>query len=225
MIAIIPARTGSQGIHDKNIRLFGGKPLIAHTIIKAFASKHIDKVLVSTDSPIISIIADLYGADRIIQPPEISGDNANIFDVYEHIMKYINVKEFIVLLATSPLKTTQDIDNSIELFYEKKADCVVGVTISPHPPSWFYKIDNEGILRKYDGKVTVLKNRQLEIPSYVPAGCMFVMKTELIKKRTYYTDKTYPYVIPQIRAIDIDTELDFMIAEYIYKMVYKMVRE
>ncbi len=221
MIAIIPARGGSKGIPRKNIKLLGGKPLIAYTIEAALRAKSVNRVFVSTDDLEIAEIAKKYGAEiPFMRPKNLATDNSSATDVYiytiEQLEKILNkkIESFIALLPTSPLRTGGDIDKAVKLFLEKKADSVICVTEAPHPPSWFLKLNENGVLTNFFNKTMSMKNRQEEPKAFIPNGAIYVLKTDLLKNEgTYYSDKTYAYILPSERSIDIDDNMNFALAE------------
>ena len=220
MIAIIPARVGSKGLPGKNIKLLNGKPLIAYTIEAAIASSHITKVIVSTDDKEIYATALKYGAqDTFLRPSELAQDTSLAIDSYlytlERLEKEFNydITNFIVLQPTSPLRTSTDIDNAIELFYKNKADSVISYCKEQHPISWHKYIEG-------DGKLTnifpdSLNNRQDNVASYYPNGAIYVFKYQLIKQKKYYSDNTFSFLMPRNRSVDIDDLEDFEYAIFL----------
>ena len=223
MIAIIPARGGSIGLPGKNILPFCGKPLIAWTIEAALECNTLERVIVSTDSEDIAATARTYGAEVPgLRPAELALDNSSAIDVFIYLWKkltgdaYTDSTPFIILQPTSPLRKASDISMAIKLFHEKQADSVVSVTEATHPPVWAKRIDSEGILRNYFETSESLSNRQQISSAFMPNGAIFILKKEfVIKNRDYYSDKTYPYLMPFERSIDIDNIWDFRIAEFI----------
>ena len=223
MIAIIPARGGSKGLPGKNILPFCGKPLIAWAIEAALECKFLDRIIVSTDSEEIATIAKSFGAEVPgLRPPELALDNSSAIDVFIYLWKKIigdtNTAStpFIILQPTSPLRKSCDINKAVEIFHEKKADSVIAVSEAAHPPVWAKKIDRKGILRNYFETSESLSNRQQIPTAFMPNGAIFILKKELVlKNRNYYSDKTYPYIMPFERSIDIDNIWDFRIAEFI----------
>ena len=209
----------------KNIMPFCGKPLIAWTIEAALACNFLDRVIVSTDSEEIAEIAGNYGAEVPgLRPRELSLDNSSAIDVYIYLWEKLFAKAksdpvpFVVLQPTSPLRTTEDINIAVKLFHEKKADSVISVSEASHPPVWAKKIDENGILKDYFKTQDSLANRQQIPVAYMPNGAVFIIKKELVStKRSYYSEKTYPYLMPFERSLDIDNIWDFRIAEFIMK--------
>ena len=222
MIAIIPARGGSKGVPDKNIKAIQGKPLIAYTIECALASENIDRVICSTDSPAIAEIANQYGAEvPFMRPDELASDRANAMDTYLYTIDKLgqagdHYEEFIVLLPTSPLRLSIDIDNAVKLFRENQADSVLSYTAMQHPPFWARTINSRLHPENYFPNETGLKNRQELQQAYICNGSIYIFKYSLLKeKRVYETENTFAYIMPVERSIDIDSELDFKLAECI----------
>ena len=223
MIAINPARGGSIGLPGKNILPFCGKPLIAWTIEAALECDTLERVIVSTDSEDIAATARTYGAEVPgLRPAELALGNSSAIDVYIYLWEkitgdtYTDSTPFVILQPTSPLRKASDISTAIKLFQEKQADSVISVTEATHPPVWAKRIDSGGILRNYFETSESLSNRQQISSAFMPNGAIYILKKELvIKNRNYYSDKTYPYLMPFERSIDIDNIWDFRIAEFI----------
>lgn len=220
MLAIIPARGGSKGLPGKNIRLLDGKPLIAHTIEAALASKKITKIIISTDDESIAAVCRDYDVEiPFMRPKELAGDNSLIVETYLYTLKRINEEQgtdfdsIIALLPTCPLRTGEDIDKAVEIFEHKNADSVISFYEAPHPVQWYRTIDDNGVLRALLPEGDRLANRQEEKKSYLPNGAIYIFKVELLQQHKYYSDRTYPYVMPAERSIDIDTQFDFDLAE------------
>jgi len=225
LIAIIPARSGSKGLPGKNIRLFNNIPLICHTIECAQKSKNITRVVVSTDDDEIASISRNYGAEvPCLRPAKLASDTSMAMDAYLHMIDFISQKSltsieaFLALLPTVPLRESIDIDNAIQIYRDKDADSVISVTESPVPIYWYRKINAEGILVDYKNDFDATLNRQEVEITYIPNGAVYVFNTEKLRSsREYYLEKTYPYIMPKERSIDIDTLSDFEYAEYLFK--------
>ena len=225
MLAIIPARGGSKSVPGKNIKPLWDKPLIAYTIEAAQAAKSIDRLILSTDDEEISEVAQKFGVEiPFIRPAELAKDTSQAIDNYIYTMDRLNAEsskqynDFIVLQPTSPFRTAADIDNAVELFCEKNADSVISVCEASHPPMWAKKIDPAGVLKDYFDNNIGNKNRQELEPSFMPNGAIFILKLSLLKSRhSYYSDRTYAYVMPPERSLDIDTPLDFEFAEFLMR--------
>ena len=223
MLAIIPARGGSRGLPGKNIRLLGGIPLICHSIKAALKSNLIDRVIVSTDDNEIASIAKDCGADvPFMRPANLASDTSMVMDVYLHVVDFIakqnskSIQSFVALLPTVPLRAPEDIDKAIEIFNDKNAHSVISVVEASVPLSWYRHITKEGMLENYSPEFDAVKNRQELKKSYIPNGAIYVFHTEILRsKRQYYTEKTYPYIMPRERSADIDDLLDFQWVEYL----------
>ena len=223
MIAIIPARGGSKGLPNKNIKLLAGIPLICHSIKTALASNLIDRVIVSTEDNEIASIAKDCGAEvPFMRPANLATDTSKVIDTYLHVVDMIAkenskpIKSFVALLPTAPLRTNENIDEAIKIFNDKNADSVVSVVEAPVPLQWHMYINDQEILKNYLPEFNVLKNRQEDKETFVPNGAIYIFRTEVLRStRQYYTKKTYPYVMPRERSADIDDLLDFEWAEYL----------
>ena len=220
MIALIPARGGSKGLPGKNIRNLNGKPLIAYAIEAALKAKHIDRVIISTDDEVIAHVATEYGAELpFMRPAELASDTAMAIDNYIYTIDRLekecahSIEAFVVLQPTSPLRIAEDIDGAIELFEKNGADSVISYCQEAHPISWHKYLDEEGrFVNIFDSNI---KNRQDNRVSYYPNGAVYVFRTSMIKKRKYYTDKSYAYIMPRSRSVDIDFIEDFEYAEFL----------
>ena len=222
MLAIIPARGGPKGVKAKNIKLLCGKPLIVYTIEAALAAKSIDQIVLSTDDPAIAKIASKYDVEiPFMRPKNLAQDDSLAIDNYIYTVERLNREfgcnheEFTVLLPTSPLRLPEDISEAIELFVEKDANSVISCSKAHHPPEWAFKTRNNGaISRNFANKP--MMNRQEYENVYFPNGSIYVFKYTLLRERnSYYSDKTYAYIMPPERSVDIDTEFDFLFAEYL----------
>ena len=223
MIAIIPARRGSKGLPNKNIKLLGGMPLICHSIKAALTSNLINRVIVSTEDKKIASIAKDCGAEvPFMRPVNLANDTSKVIDTYLHVVDMIAkenskpIESFVALLPTAPLRTCENIDEAIEIFNHKNADSVVSVIEAPAPLQWHMYINDQEILKNYLPEFNVLKNRQEDKKTYVPNGAVYVFRTEVLRStRQYYTKKTYPYIMPREQSVDIDDLLDFEWAEFL----------
>lgn len=225
MLAIIPARGGSKGILNKNIKLFVGKPLIIWTIEAAIKAKQVDRIVLSSDDKTIINVCRNTGVEcPFIRPKELAQDNSLAIETYIYTVERLKnefgakIDEFVVLLPTCPLRLAVDIDNAINIFYKKHADSVISLFEATHPPLWSKKISQYGKITDYFNTKIGNKNRQELDKAYLPNGAVFVFKYILLKERySYYSDKTYPYIMPKERSIDIDSLIDFEFAEFLMR--------
>ena len=225
ILAIIPARGGSKGIPRKNLRLLGGKPLVAYSIETARGSELIDRTVVSTEDLEIAGIARQYGADVVIRPVELAQDDTPSLPVLQHVISYLAAAEdrhprlIVLLQPTSPLRAISDVDNSIRLFLDEGCDSVVSVCEVEHPLEWMYTLvgDRMQPIVTEDDQV---KRRQDAAKVYRPNGAVYVTDRDVVMKenRVLGAD-TRAYIMPRERSIDIDTEIDLKLAELLMREV------
>ncbi len=223
-IAIIPARSGSKGLKDKNIKELNGKPLLAYSIEAALDSKQFDKVFVSTDSQIYADIAIQYGADAsFLRSHKNSTDTAGSWDVVREVIDTFKsmgeeYDEIMLLQATSPLRTSEDIINAVELLKEKEGNAVVSLTECDHSPIWCNTLPKDCSMDGFDREEYKDLPRQSLPTFYRYNGAIYLVTKDELHNIGHMLEKgCYAYVMPQSRSIDIDTALDFMIAETIMK--------
>lgn len=215
IIAIIPARSGSKGLKDKNIKELKGKPLIAYTIEAAKKSEIFDRIIVSTDSEKYAEISKEYEAEvPFLRSCENSGDKAGSWDVVKEVLSKLDEKFDIVVLLqpTSPLRTTDDIVGAINLFFEKKADTLFSVCETSHPAFWCNTLDESLSAKDFIKKEYNLPRQELP-KTYTLNGAIYIIKTDLLDNLNFYSSKSYAYIMDAKHSIDIDSELDFKIAE------------
>ncbi|MEA3494752.1 MAG: acylneuraminate cytidylyltransferase family protein, partial [Bacteroidota bacterium] len=225
ILAIIPARGGSKGLKDKNIINLAGKPLIAWTIEVAQNSKYIDEIFVSTDSEKIQKTVENFGL-RIpfLRPEHLSTDNSKSIDVIFHVLDYysqtsILFQHFILLQPTSPLRTVEDIDNAIELYFQKKAEAVVSVRQVSQPPYLMNTIADDLNMKDFINKKVSNSIRQ-EMPDYYWInGAIYLANVNFYREnKSLYGDKTFAYIMPKERSVDIDEKIDLLLAEQLLKL-------
>ena len=204
----------------KNIRSLRGKPLIAYTVEEALKATHIDEVIVSTDDPKISEIAVSYGAKcPFMRPAELAGDESLAVDTYLYTVERLErefgyrISDIVILQPTSPLRIAEDIDGSISLFRKTNADSVVSFTRESHPISWHKLIDPEQRIHTiFDEN---LGNRQEVKETYYPNGSVYVFNVSLLHQRKYYSERSFAYIMPPERSVDIDSSVDLLYAEFL----------
>jgi CMP-N,N'-diacetyllegionaminic acid synthase len=215
ILAIIPARGGSQGVFRKNIKRVAGRPLIAWTIEEAKKSIYIDRTILSSeDAEIIQVAKDLDCDVPFIRPKNLAeSDTPGIAPVI-HGLESLPGFDYVVLLQpTSPLRLVSDIDNCIEFCVSHNAPCAVAVSEVTKSPYWTYRLDSQF-------KMTPLltndySQRQQHGQLLAINGAVYVAQTEwLLKSKNFLTPETVGFVMPQSRSIDIDTELDLEIADF-----------
>lgn len=225
VMALIPARGGSKGILSKNIAPIAGHPLIAWTILAAKKAKGLDRVVVSTDDETIAAVARRYGADvPFLRPTELAQDDTPGIAPPLHAVQWFADKEnyrpthLMYLQPTSPLRTSEDIDEAIQLAREKEADSVLSVTPVHHHPYVMKEVDVQGRIHHYSIPSRPMTGRQDYPPLYALNGAIWLIRHEvLLDKKDWYTDKTYAYHMPFERSLDIDTPWDLQLADFFLK--------
>ncbi len=208
IIAIIPARGGSKGIPQKNLRLLVGKPLMAYALETVLASDYIDKVVVSTDDELIAQIAYIYGAEVVNRPAALARDEVTLDPVIFHALNNIEQKEgvkydlVITIQPTSPLLSKDTIEKAIKLMLKSDYDTLISVTAEKHL-FWTLK----------DGKFTPLyeerKNRQKLAPIFKESGALVISERQIVTEQSRFGSEVYLYQLPPEEGIDIDTYLDW----------------
>lgn len=228
IVAVIPARGGSKGIPNKNIRIFNGKPLIATSIEAAISSKFVNKIYVSTDSKDIAKKSLEYGAEVLIRPSELANDIASsesaLLNAIEQIEgKGDHIDLLVFLQCTAPFITSQDIDGTISKLIEDNADSALAVV----PFNHFLWINDENGAKgiNHDGKYR--KRRQDLIPQYLETGSVYVVKVNKFKEeKTRFCGKTTLYEIDDsAREHEIDDASEFFVAEAKLEWLSKSKKE
>ena len=216
-LAIIPARGGSKRLKNKNILNLAGKPTIAYSIEVALKSKYINSVVVTSDSDEILQVSKEYGANTIKRPKELAEDSTSSFDAIEHTIKSLEPYEYIVLLQpTSPLRSLNDIDKAIELLKEKKADAVISFCEVDHPVQWTTSLNSTLKLDNFIDNINT-KRSQEQKKYYRLNGAIYIVRTKkLLEEKTFFLKKnSYAYIMDKRNSIDIDDEIDFLVAQTI----------
>jgi len=215
--AFIFARGGSKGVPGKNFKMFAGKPLISYSIESARAVSEITAIFVSTDDIRIAEIADNSGAIVINRPEELAQDSSAEWLAWQHAVEWVNKRfgefeRFISLPATAPLRKKEDIISCLSAL-DETIDIVVTMKESNRSP-WFNMVKKDG-----EGNISILLQgdyyRRQDAPlAYDMATVAYVTRPSFIMKNSsIWNGKVHGVIIPEERAIDIDTPLDFKIAE------------
>ena len=214
-IAIIPARSGSKGLPNKNILMLGNKPLIAYTIEAALKSKEFERVIVSTDSLEYKCIAKKFGAEVFIRSEELSNDKASSFVVIEDVLNKIetSVDYFVLLQVTSPFRNENHIKESIEIFENgiSEYDFLVSMQKSDKSSSLIKPIYDSGTLEEYNIDYSNYSRQKYD--EYHPNGAIFIGKVkEYLEQKHFFGKRAKAYFMNKEDSIDIDDSLDFEIA-------------
>jgi N-acylneuraminate cytidylyltransferase len=222
-LGIIPARSGSKGLPNKNIKLLKGKPLLAWTIEEALSSKYLEQVIVSTDSSEIAQIAINYGAlVPFLRPKNLATDESPTVDTVLDLIKKLPNYDYVVLLQpTSPLRTVEDIDSAIDIMTTAKAKALVSVCESDESPYWMYKMNANNILSPLVEATESISRRQDLPKSYTVNGAIYVAHTDyLLKNKSFFGAETLGYVMEKEKSFDIDSADDFKEVEMIIERIY-----
>lgn len=226
VIALIPARGGSKRLPKKNVLPLAGIPLIAWTIKAALSSDYIDEIVVTTDCLGIAAAAKEYGAEvPFIRPAKLSSDTATTNAVLLHAIEALGCSagDVIVLLQpTSPLRTSADIDGAIELLHERSGSGVVSVCECDHSPLWTGVLPDDGNLGSFISEELTARRSQDLPKHYRLNGAIyaFTVSSLLGKQGIHYSAEVYAFKMDSLLSIDIDTEVDFKLAEAILTLGY-----
>lgn len=223
-IAIIPARSGSKGLVDKNIKELCGKPLMGHSIEAAIQSGKFDEVMVSTDSERYAQIAIECGANvPFLRSEKMSQDTTTTWDsVKEVLANYRTLGRefdtFCVLQPTSPLRTAENIRGAYNIFEDRSAFGVISVCEAEHSPLWSGQLPENGSLDGFISKEKML-NRQALGKYYRLNGAIYILDVKRFLEDDYlYREGCYAYLMKAEHSVDIDNELDFKFAELLMSM-------
>lgn len=224
-VGLITARGGSKGIPQKNIRPLAGKPLIAWTIEAALRSRRLERVIVSTDDEEIAKVSREWGADvPFMRPAELAKDDSPHLEVIRHALGWLESEseaelDYLMLLQpTSPLRTCADIDRAIALGEEKDADAVISVCQTHDHPFLSKQVAADGKLLDFVQKPQGYLARQSLPPAYSLNGAIYLVRRSLLLERDdWYTDRTFAYIMPPERSLDIDTPWDLHLVDLILR--------
>ena len=220
IVAIIPARSGSKSIKDKNIRPYRGKPLIYYSIKTALKSKYINRVIVSTDSNKYKKISMKFGADvPFLRPKKYSSDSSVDFDYILHVSKFLIKNKYypdlIVLLRPStPNRKIHVVNKGIKFFIKnlKKYDSMRSVSEFNQPPQKLFMIDKDRLKGFFDKTLTVEYHalpRQKYPKTYLPNGYIDIFKPKFFLKNKKLHGKICPFITEETLDIDNKKDLKF----------------
>lgn len=231
VLAIIPARGGSKGLPGKNIRELCGKPLIAWSIEKAKKSRHLDIVLVTTDSPEIADVSRRYGAAvPFLRPAELATDHASTYEVIRHALAHYRATEglefdYTVLLEpTSPLREDDDIDRMLAALDTRadEFDAIVSVGQVTEHPSIMKRLVGDR-MEPFCPELAQMTRRQDHAPAYFPFGVAYIAKTHvLLEENTFYTRRCMSFQIKRYQNYEIDDIYDLLCVENLMKHEWKL---
>lgn len=221
--AFIFARGGSKGVPGKNIKNLSGLPLIAYSIKLAQSISEVEKIFVSTDDIEIAEVASKYGAEIINRPAELAQDTSSEWGAWRHAVNYVTEKYgifdiFLSLPTTAPLRNKDDVINCLDAINED-VDVVITISESHNNPHFnMVKIDENGRTQLFNTTVKKIVRRQDVPEAFNITTVAYVTRPSFIlDKYGIFEGNVHSVRVPQERAIDIDTHLDFKIAELLIK--------
>lgn len=224
-IAIIPARSGSKGLVNKNILMLLDKPILAYTIEAAIQSEKFIKVIVSTDSLEYKEIAEKYGAEVVMRGEELSNDSATSYMVIKDVLEKdlgVEYDYFVLLQPTSPFRNYQHINESIEKFEKNISNYnfLVSMTETSKTSTLIKPIEEDESLKHYDLDFSNYKRQNYK--EYYPNGAIFIGKNkEYLERKHFFGKKSLAYFMNKADSIDIDDRLDFEFAILLMSMKQK----
>lgn len=222
-LGVIAARGGSKRLSEKNIKNIAGKPLIEWTIEAGLEARSIDKLIVSTDDISIARLSECSGASvPFLRPEYLATDQSSSYEVLEHAVKFMRdldeeFKYVMLLQPTSPLRNSRHIEEAAMLLQRKNADGIISVTSINHPIEWSGVIDDSLYMEKFINKMMINTQSQMFVERYCLNGAIYLTDIERMKKEKshIYGKGMFAYIMDRKDSIDIDTQLDFDIAEYL----------
>lgn len=224
-LALIPARGSSKRIPRKNIRMFAGRPMIAHSIAAAQASALFDRIIVSTDDAEIAVIARDQGAETpFLRPAALADDHATTLAVIQHALRWLDeagtpVDEVCCIYATAPFVQVADLVAAHDRMTEKGADFCFPVTTFPYAIQRALKITDEGRVAMFAPEYLETRSQDLA-ESYHDAGQFYWGRADaFLAGRPVFGPGSVPLVIPRYRVQDIDTPEDWARAEILFQLM------
>ncbi len=219
VLALVPARGGSKGVPRKNIRIIGGKPMIAWTIEAARGSCYIDRLVLSSDDQAIIDVAVECGCEApFVRPAELASDEADAMSVIRHAIAMLPEQfEYLVLLQpTSPMRLTQDIDAAIERCVGRGAPACVSICEAEKSPFWMLELDAQGTVYPLFPADQIPHRRQDARAIFALNGAVYVGRTDHLRLGgTFLALGAIGYPMPKERSLDVDTELDLAIVDFL----------
>ena len=220
VLGLITARGGSKGLPGKNLKELGGIPLIGWTINAAKLAPSISRLILSSDDQQIIETARQFGCEApFIRPASLATDAATSMDVILHALEQSPGYEYVVLLQpTSPLRTSTDIESCISACIQSQAPAVVSVSEAKTHPWMCYRYNDHAFLESYIKGVTPVRRQEMPI-AYEVNGAVYVARVEWLKsQRSFISDLTKTYLMPIERSVDIDSSIDFLVAESLIRL-------
>lgn len=225
VLAVIPARGRSKTVPHKNRRRLGGKPLVAYTIETALTTECIDRTVISTDDQKIADIARDYGAEvPFLRPAHLADDDVSVLPVVQHTVRELGKEDYepdivVILQPTNPFRKGEDIKRAVDKLIETNADCVVSLSQVEQHPFRMRKLVEDKAVPLFDAAEKALYAQRQDLPKvYMMDGTIYVYEKEaLMRQNVFLGQNARAIVIEESTALDIDTPLDFLVAEAMTK--------
>ena len=217
--ALIPARSGSKGVLKKNLKVLCGKPLIQWTIEAAVKSGVFSGIVVSTNDKEVLELAESLNVRTLARPDEFASDTAKASDVIRHFLdEKPEITHLAYLQPTSPLRTSAHISDAVNQFFHSKMECLISVTEVTQYPEFMYSLSPSGQLIR-EKKMHEIRRQDMPI-RVLANGAMYIAKTDILKTNDYNFARCNAYAFPMAaeESIDLDTPIDFLIAEQIMRI-------
>ncbi len=219
VLGVILARGGSKGLPRKNVRDLAGKPLIAWSIEAGHDSEYLDRLILSSDDEEIMGVAEEYGCEVPFQrPAELAQDDTPSMDALLHALEQVESHDYVVLLQpTSPLRTADDIDETVARCHQNGGTACVTVTETDKPPQWMYMLGEKNRLEPVMDQNEAVIRRQDASSTYALNGAVYVADAAWLREmESFLSAQTRAYVMTRERAADVDTKLDLKWCEFLY---------
>lgn len=222
-LAVIPARGGSKRIPRKNIKLFGGKPMIAWSIDVALQSGCFDRVLVSTDDPEIAQVAQAHGAEvPFVRPPELSDDHTGTIPVIAHATQWLTdhgtlASQVCCIYATAPFVQAQDLQRGLAMLQSSGADYAFSVTSYAFPIQRAVRITPDQRVEMFQPDQFNIRSQDLEEAWHDAGQFYWGQAAAWLAQKPLFTQQATGVRLPRHRVQDIDTPEDWNRAEWMFK--------
>jgi len=223
VLGVIVARGGSKGLPGKNLRPLGGKPLVVHTIEAALGCVALGRAVLSTEDAAILAAGREAGCPApFVRPAELAGDRSSTVDVALHAVDWLARHEgfaadvVVLLPATAPLRRAEHIRGALDVLRgDPAAEAVVAVTEPDYPPYWMLSVDNRRLSWLFPEGAAV--DHRQDLPrAYRPNGSIYAIHVPALRaQRTFYPRATAPYVMRREASVNVDSELDFLMATHL----------
>lgn len=226
--AVIPARGGSKRIERKNIRVFGGRPMISWSIEAAARSRHIHRIIVSTDDAEIAEVARAYGAETpFVRPAELADDFATTGAVMKHAVDWMSDQgerdePVCCIYATALFLRDTDIDDALETFKNTEVDYVFSATSFAFPIQRAFQLDDENHVQMFYPEYLTTRSQDL-VHAYHDAGQFYWgSRAAWQQNRPIFCQRSVAFLLPRHRVQDIDTTEDWEYAEWMFGQMHSM---